>query len=118
MYTTIRTYYIKPGFGSQLKQRIQALVEPQISDLPGFIGHYLLEVSAEQMTSISVFDCKGHADMAIGPTGFWMRDALGDDVLGLPEIIGGQTEAYNGRQADSSQLDCQQMVMEPLMGII
>jgi hypothetical protein len=118
MYTTIRTYYIKPGSSSQLKQRIQALVEPQISNLPGFIGHYLLEVSPEQMTSISIFDCKGHADIASGPTGFWMRDALGDCVLGLPEIIGGQTEVYNGMQTYSSQLDCQQMVMEPLMGII
>ncbi len=40
MYTTIRTYYIKPGSGSQLKQRIQELVEPQISGLPGFMSYY------------------------------------------------------------------------------
>jgi hypothetical protein len=54
--------------------------------------------------------------MASGPTGFWMRHALDDVVLGLPEIIAGQTEVYNG-QACSSQRDLQQVVMDPLMGV-
>ena len=99
MYTTLRTYYLKPGSGSRLKRRIQAHIEPRISGLPGFIGSYLLEVSADQVTSVSIFDSKGHADIASGPTGFWMRDALGDDVLGLPEIIAGQTAVYNGKEA-------------------
>ena len=118
MYTTIRNYYIKPGSGSQLKRRIQELVEPQISTLPGFVGYYLLEVRTDRMSSVSIFDSKGHADLASGPTGFWMREALGDDVLGLPEIIDGQTDVYNVTQAHSSQRDRQQMVPDPLMGII
>ncbi len=118
MHTTIRTYYIKPGSGYQLKQRIQVLVEPQISGLPGFISYYLLEVRTDRMASISIFDSKGHADIASGPTGFWMSEALGNDVLGLPEILAGQTEVYNVTQARSSQRDRQQMVPDPLMGII
>ncbi len=116
MYTTIHTYYIKPGSGTELKQRIQALVEPRISGLPGFVGYYLLEVRTDRMTSISIFDSKGHADMASGPTGFWMRDALNNSVLGLPEIIAGQTDVYSG-QACSSQRDRQQVVIDPLMGV-
>jgi len=116
MYTTIHTYYIKPGSSSDFKQRIQALVEPRISGLPGFIGYYLIEVRTDRMISISVFDSKGHADMASGPIGFWMRDTLDGSVLGLPEIIAGKTDVYNG-QACSSQRDRQQMVMDPLMGV-
>jgi hypothetical protein len=99
MYTTIHTYYVKPGSGSQLKRRIQAYVEPRISGLPGFVGYYLLDVSTDQVTSISIFDSKGHADAASGSTGFWMRDALGDYVRGLPEIIADQMEAHNDRKA-------------------
>ena len=99
MYTTIRTYYVKPGSGSQLKGRIQALVAPLIRGLPGFVGYYLLDVSTDQVTSISIFDSKDHADAASGPTGFWMRDALGDYIRGLPEIIAGQTEVHNDRKA-------------------
>ncbi len=118
MYTTIRTYYIKPGSGSQLKQRIQEFVEPQISGLPGFMSYYLLEVRTDRMSSISNFDSKGHADMASSPTGFWMRKALGNDVLGLPEIIDGQTEVYTVTQARSSQRDREPLVPDPLMGII
>jgi hypothetical protein len=116
MYTTIHTYYIKPESCSVLKQRIQALVEPRISGLPGFVGFYLLEERTDRMTSISIFDSKGHADIASGPSGFWIRDALRDSVLGLPEIITGQTDVYNG-QACSSQRDYQQVVMDPLMGV-
>ena len=116
MYTTIQTYYMKPGSGSELKQRIQALVEPRISGLPGFVGYYLLEVRTDRISSISIFDSKGHADMASGPTGFWMRHALDDVILGLPEIIAGQTVVYNG-QACSSQRVHQQVVMDPLMGV-
>jgi hypothetical protein len=113
MYTTIHTYYLKPGSGSELKQRIQACVEPRISGLPGFVGFYLLEVRTDRMTSISIFDSKGHADTA---SGYWIRDALSDFALGLPEIIAGHTDVYNG-QACSSQRDHQQMAMDPLMGV-
>jgi hypothetical protein len=105
MYTTIRTYHIKPGSWPELKRRIQTQIEPRISELPGFIVSYLLEVSANKVTSVSIFDSKGHADLASGPIGFWMRQALGDYVLGLPEIISGQTEVYNGMQACSSHSD-------------
>ena len=118
MYTTICKYTIVPGSGSELKRRIQAQVEPRISGLPGFVAFYLLEVSADQMTSVKIFDSKGHADLASGPTSFWMRDALGDDVLGLPEIIAGQTDVYSSVEARSRHSDHQQVVMEPVMGII
>ena len=118
MYITVRTYYLRPGSWSRLKRRIQAHVEPQISGLPGFVGSYLLEVSADQMTSVCIFDSKGYADIASGPTGFWMRHALGDSVLGLPEIISGQTDVYSSVEARSRHRDRQQVVMEPVMGII
>jgi hypothetical protein len=85
MYTTIRTYYIRPGSWPEFKRRFQTHVMPWIRGLPGFVGSYLLEVSADQVSSISIFDSKGHADLASGPIGFWMRDAVGDSVLGLPE---------------------------------
>ena len=116
MYTTIHTYYIKPGSGSLLKQRIQRLVEPRINSLPGFVGYYLLEVSSDRMTSIRIFDSKVHADIANGPTSLWMRDALDDFVLGLPEVIAGHTHVYSS-QGCSSQRDQQQVTMDPLMGI-
>jgi hypothetical protein len=118
MYTTLRTFYIMPESGSELRRRIRAHVEPLIRGLPGFVGYYLLEVSADKVTSVSIFDSKGHADIASGPTSFWMRDALGDYGLGLPEIISGQTDVYSSVETRSSHSDCQQEVMEPLMGII
>jgi hypothetical protein len=112
MYTTICKYDIVPGSGAEFKRCIQAEVEPRISCLPGFVGYYLLEVSTDQVVSVSVFDSKGHADIASGPTGFWMRNVLGDYILELPEIVSGQTEVYSSVEARSSRSDCQQVAME------
>ncbi len=84
MYMIIRKYAIVPGSAPELKRRIQTDLLPLISYLPGLIAFYLLDVSAEEVASVTIFDSKGHADMASGPTAFWMRKALGDDVLGFP----------------------------------
>ncbi len=117
MYTIIRKYDIVPGSASELKRRIQADLEPLVSCLPGFVAYYLLDVSTDEVVSISIFDSKGHADIASGPTAFWARDFLDGFILGLPEITVGQTEVYHSMQGRSSQSDCQQVVMEPLMRI-
>ena len=118
MYTIIRKYYIVPGSWSELKRRIQTHFEPLISSLPGFVGSYLLEVSTDEVASVSIFDSKGKADIASGPTSFWTRDVLGGILQGLPEIVAGQTAVYSSVLGRSSHSDRQQVVMEPVMGII
>ncbi len=106
MYTTICTYTLVPGSGAALKRHIQAHFVPRISCLPGFVGYYLLEVSADQLVSVSIFDSKGKADLASGPTGFWLRRlsaAAGDCILGPPVIVSGQTEGYSRLEARASR---------------
>ena len=105
MYTTIDKYRIVPGAGAELKRHIQMEFKPLIGRLPGFVGYYLLEVGADQLVSVSIFASKGKADLASGPTGFWMRrlsSALGDCILGRPEIVSGQTEVYSRVEAPTS----------------
>jgi hypothetical protein len=99
MYMVIRKYYIIPGSSPALQQRAQTELVPLLRQIPGFLTHYLLPVGEDKIVSISLFDSKGNADLASGPTGFWMRhlsSALGDCILGLPEIIAGQTGVYSG----------------------
>jgi hypothetical protein len=92
MYTTIAIYTVVNGDAEKLKQRIQTDYGPLISQLPGLIGSYLLEGRADQVISLNIFDSKGHADLASGPLGFWMRQVLGDCTVGQPEIVSGQME--------------------------
>ncbi len=103
MYTIIRTYAIVPESASELKRRVQTDLVPLINCLPGFVAYYLLDVSADEVVSVSIFDSKGHADMASGPTNFWTRDLLDGFIQGLPEITAGQTEVYHSVQGRSSQ---------------
>lgn len=122
MYTTICKYTIVPGSMAEFfKRRIQAEFEPLISRLPGFVGYCLLEVNADQVVSVSTFDSKGHADMASGPMGFWMRrlsSATGDSILGQSEIVSGQTEMDSSVEARSSRSVRQQQPQQVAMEII
>ncbi len=103
MYTTIYNYTLVPGAGAKLKQRIQAEYESLISRLLGLVGYYLLQTSADQVISISIFDSKGHADLSSGPLGFCMRKVLGDCILGQPEIVSSQTEVESSEAARISR---------------
>jgi hypothetical protein len=105
MYTTICKYTLVPRAGDKLQQRIQAEYESLISRLPGLVGYYLLLGNADQLISISIFDSKGHADLASGPLGFCIRNALGDCILGQPQIVSGQTEVDSNGEARASRSD-------------
>ncbi len=103
MYTTICIYTLGPGAGAKLEQRLQAEYESLISRLPGLIGYYLLQGNADQVISISIFDSKGHADLASGLLGYCMRKVLGDCILGQPQIVSGQTEVESSGAARASR---------------
>ena len=102
MYTTICNYTLVPGAGAQLKQRLQEEYESLTSCLPGLVGYYLLQGSADQVISINLFDSKAHADLASGPLGFCMRKVLGDYILGPPEVVSGQIEVESSVAACTS----------------
>ncbi len=91
MYTIIRKYAIVPELASELKRRVQTDLVPLISCLPGFVAYYLINVGADEVVSVSIFESKGHADLASGPTDFWTRSFLDGFIQGLPEITAGQT---------------------------
>ena len=106
MYTMIDTYTLEPRAGAQLKQRLQAEYESLIRYMPGLVDYYLLEGNADQVISISIFDSKGHADLASGLLGFCMRKVLGDCILGQPQIVSGQTEGESSVETCSIKPEC------------
>jgi hypothetical protein len=92
LYTMTCTYTLVPGSGAQLKQHLQEEYESLISRLPVLVGYCLLWRKADQVTSICIFDSKGHADISKGPLGFCMRKVLGDCILGQLEVASGQAK--------------------------
>ncbi len=60
----------------------------KVEHLP-FLFSSLLEMNDNKVTIVSFFDSKGHADLASGPIGFWVRAALGDYILKVPAIPSG-----------------------------
>ncbi len=103
MYMVIRKYYIIPESSTALQQRVQTELVPLLSQIPGFVTHYLLPVGEDEIVSISLFESQALAESATRQVIDWMRERFLVFTLGLPEIISGQTGAYIGMPWPASQ---------------
>jgi len=56
MYAAIRQAKAKPGTADELARRIKRGAIPIISNVPGFLGYYVLYAPDDTVTAISVFN--------------------------------------------------------------
>jgi hypothetical protein len=55
MYAAIRQAKAKPGLANELAERVKNGAVPIISDVPGFMGYYVVYSSDDTVTAISIF---------------------------------------------------------------
>jgi heme-degrading monooxygenase HmoA len=89
MYTAIRKYYVIPGRGDELIQRVQGGFVPIISEVSGFVAYYLLEVRNDEIVSISIFDTRTGAEESTRRAATWVEKNIASLIQGLPEITVG-----------------------------
>ena len=89
MYTAIRKYYVIPGRGDEFIQRVQVGFVPIISEVPGFVAYYLLEVRNDEIVSISIFDTRTGAEESTLRAATWVEKNIASLIHGLPEITVG-----------------------------
>ncbi len=89
MYTAIRKYYVIPGRVDELIQHVRAGFVPIISQVPGFVAYYLLEVRNDEIVSISIFDTRAGAEESTRRAATWVEQNIASLIQGLPEITVG-----------------------------
>ena len=63
MFATIRRYdAVDQTRIGELVKKVDETLVPDLSELPGFSGYYLIEAGNGVMSSISFFDTAAHAD--------------------------------------------------------
>jgi quinol monooxygenase YgiN len=90
VYTSIRSYRIKPGKSDELIQKVQSGFVPLIRKSEGFIGYYVVDAGDDRIASISVFRDKAGAEQSTRSAADWVASNIADLVEGPPEVLSGE----------------------------
>ncbi len=56
MYASVRVTQAKQGSVDQIGQRVTDDFVPIVSDIPGFLGYYVVSVGSDKLVTVSIFE--------------------------------------------------------------
>ena len=97
MHATIRRYDdVDTTRMNELVSKVDETYVPQIRELPGFLGYFLIETDKGIMSSISLFETPSQADESTKLSKTWISDEnLGRTVPNAPKITSGKVLAHS-----------------------
>jgi hypothetical protein len=100
MYATIRRFEgVDTTRTDELVKQVDENLRPKLSELPGFVGYYLVDPGYGVMTSVSFFDTSAHADASTEASAAWVREQQLDSALpNAPKIMGGEILVHETSQ--------------------
>jgi hypothetical protein len=100
MFGTIRRYEsVDQSRTSELVKKVDEILVPKLSELPGFSGYYLIEAGNGVLSSINFFDTSEHADESTRVASNWVRDSKLETALpATPKITSGEVVVSKTRE--------------------
>ena len=96
MYVAVRRYE-----GVRDPQKVGQLGQesfvPLISEMPGFVAHYLVDAGDGVMVAVSVFEHKDAEEQSTFRAGEFVAKDLGLLSPNPPQVTAGEVVAYKGR---------------------
>jgi hypothetical protein len=81
---------------NELVSKVDETYIPQIRELPGFLGYFLIETDKGILSSISLFETPSQADESTKLSKTWISDEnLGRTVPNAPKITSGKVLAHS-----------------------
>ena len=95
MHATIRRYEgVDTTRTNELVGKVNEMLVPQLRELPGFAGYYLIEAGNGILTSFGLFDTSEHAEESTKLVAKWITDErLNSVVPNAPKITSGKVVA-------------------------
>ena len=88
MHATIRRYEgVDQNRTEELTKKVGESLAPKLSQLPGFVGYYLIEAGNGVMSSIGLFETTEQADVSTQVAATWIRDEKLEGALPNPPKI-------------------------------
>jgi len=96
MHATIRRYEgIDQDVNDELHRRVGEGLVPQLRELDGFRGYYLIDSGDGTTISVSLFDTWEQAADSSRVSAAWVRDAGFADAVPAPTITVGEVTAHS-----------------------
>ena len=100
MHATIRTYHgVDQNRTVELKTKVNETLVPQLSELPGFAGYYLVDAGNGIFTSLGLFETPEQGEKATRFVAAWIRDEKLDTLVpNEPKIMSGKVIARSSER--------------------
>jgi len=100
MYATIRRYdAIDQARTSELVKKVEDVLVPRMSELPGFNGYFLIEAGNGILSSVGFFDTAAHAEESTRVASTWVREEKLETALpNPPKITNGKVLVHKTRE--------------------
>jgi hypothetical protein len=97
MHATIRRYEgVDTTRMNELVRKVDETFVPQIRELPGFNGYFLMEADNGVLSSISLFETSEQADESSKLVKSWISDEnFGKAIPNAPKITSGKVLAHS-----------------------
>ena len=99
MHATIRRYEGVDGTRtSEVARKVNETLVPQLRELPGFSGYYLIAARDGVLSSLGLFETREQADESTKLVSKWITDENFATVLpNAPKITSGKVVAHGDR---------------------
>jgi hypothetical protein len=98
MYLSIKRYErVDPASLDEIFQLVEAGFVPIISEGPGFIADYALDLGQGVLTSISIFDHQAAAVRSNRLSAVWVKENLDTLLPSPPQITAGEVRVHKTR---------------------
>ena len=100
MHATIRRYEaIDKTRTTELVKKAQDTLRPQLSELPGFSGYYLIDAGNGVFSSVGFFDTEAQADESTRVASNWVRQENLEKALPNPsKVTSGKVVVHETRE--------------------
>ncbi|MBZ0290464.1 MAG: antibiotic biosynthesis monooxygenase [Anaerolineae bacterium] len=94
MYASVRLTQAKPGTADQIGQRVKDDFVPLVSQIPGFIGYYVINVGGDKLATVSIFEDEKGAQASIQASYEWVNQNITEWLARPLDIMEGRVVAY------------------------
>jgi len=97
MHATIRRYEgVDTSRINEVVGKVDETFVPQMRELPGFAGYFLIEADSGVLSSISLFETSAQADESTKLVKNWISDEnFGKAIPNAPKITSGKVLAHS-----------------------
>jgi hypothetical protein len=99
MQATIRRYEgVDAARTNEVVERVNETLVPQLRELPGFSGYYVIDAGNGVISSISLFETSEQAEESANLVAKWITDEnLHTAIPNAPKITSGKVVAHSDR---------------------